>query len=51
MKLSSPKLYGAVIFAVAAVSILLAQPTLKYSAQEQKNIAIATRELKDMLRG
>jgi len=47
-KLSKATLYcaGAVVVVGCA---LFAQPTLKLSAQEQKNLAIATRELKDML--
>jgi predicted SnoaL-like aldol condensation-catalyzing enzyme len=49
MKLSRSNLYGSAVLIAAAGSILLAQPALKYSALEQKNIAIATRELKDML--
>ena len=48
MKLSRAELYcgGAVIVMGCG---LFAQPALKLSAQEQKNLAIATRELKDML--
>ncbi len=49
MKVSASGLYGAAVLIAAAGSILVAQPSLKYSAQEQKNLAIATRELKDML--
>jgi predicted SnoaL-like aldol condensation-catalyzing enzyme len=47
MKLSRVKFYGAC--AVVFAGALFAQPSLKLSAQEQKNLAIATRELKDML--
>jgi predicted SnoaL-like aldol condensation-catalyzing enzyme len=45
-KLSKMHLYGIVLVAGCA---LFAQPSLKLSPQEQKNLAIATRELKDML--
>jgi predicted SnoaL-like aldol condensation-catalyzing enzyme len=50
MKLSKVKLYAASAVAVAAGCVaLFAQSGLKLSAQEQKNVAIATKELKDML--
>jgi predicted SnoaL-like aldol condensation-catalyzing enzyme len=49
MKPSKRKLYAAAAALVAAGCALFAQPALKLSAQEQKNLAIATRELKDML--
>jgi predicted SnoaL-like aldol condensation-catalyzing enzyme len=48
MKISKMKLFG-VCGVAAGCALLFAQPSLKLSAQEQKNLAIATRELQDML--
>jgi predicted SnoaL-like aldol condensation-catalyzing enzyme len=48
MHISRMKLVGAAAILAAGCVTLFAQ-NLKYSAQEKKNLAIATRELKDML--
>lgn len=48
MQFQNWKLCGAVAAAPAACA-LFGQPTLNLSAQERKNLAVATRELKDML--
>jgi predicted SnoaL-like aldol condensation-catalyzing enzyme len=49
MKLSKIKLFGGMAVIAAAGCAALYAQSLKYSAQEQKNLAIATKELKDML--
>ncbi len=49
MKLSKMKLFGAASVIVAAGCVTLYAQNLKLSDQEKKNLAIATRELKDML--
>jgi hypothetical protein len=50
MRPSKTHVYGAYAVALVAGCALFAQSGLKYSAQEQKNIAIGTKELKDRVR-